>query len=194
MKLKTILENTVKEASLSRVWQHVTNSKSFAVISSFRTENPLEKNMELFNDLKKDVSALGHGYIQQKSGYTYADGTPAEERSLFIPNITFEDAVKLGKKYNQETIIFKDADQFVLYNPTTKQVDTNFDKEKALTFDPEVLKYAYSEFLKTKNKNSKKPFAYVVKELHVPTRSDSYRALKEKKGLPEGTWKVLFSS
>lgn len=194
MKLKKILEETIGESTLSRVWQHVTNSKSFAVISPFRSENPLEKNLELYDQLKKDVSGLGHGYIQQKSGYTYADGTPAEERSLLIPNISFEDAVKLGKKYNQETIIFKDAEQFILYNPTTKEIVMNFSKDKGLTFDPEVLKYAYSEFLKSKSKNSIKPFAFVVKELHDPSRTDSYRALKEKSGLPEGTWKVLFRS
>ena len=193
MKLKKILEETIGESTLSRVWQHVTNSKSFAVISPFRSENPLEKNLELYDQLKKDVSGLGHGYIQQKSGYTYADGTPAEERSLLIPNISFEDAVKLGKKYNQETIIFKDAEQFILYNPTTKEIVMNFSKEKGLTFDPEVLKYAYSEFLKSKSKNVK-PFAFVVKEFHDPSRTDSYRALKEKSGLPEGEWKVLFSS
>jgi hypothetical protein len=198
-----IFENTggnnfkvVNEATLSRVWQHITNSKSFAVISPFRSENDLEKNMELYQQLKDSVRALGHGYIEQKSGYTYDDGTIADERSLFIPNISFDDAIKLGKKYNQETILYKDAQQFVLYNPTSKQIVMNFSKNKndAVTFNPDILKYAYSEFLNSKNKNSKKRFAFVAtEEYHIPSRTDSYTAMKENKGLVRGQWKVLFS-
>lgn len=184
----------VNETTLSRVWQHVTNSESFAVISPFRNENTLEKNMQLFAQLKADVRALNHGYIEQKSGYTYDDGTPAEERSLFIPEISFDDAVKLGKKYVQETIIYKDAQQFVLYNPTSKQIVMNFSKKDAVTFNPDVLKYAYSQFLNSRTKNSMKPFAFVAtEEYHIPSRTDSYAAMKENKGLAVGQWKVLFS-
>ncbi len=188
MKLTKIMNSILSESSLSRVWQHINNDKSFGVISAFRETNDDATNKNLHKSLIDDVKSLNLGYIQQKSGYTYSssdgDGR-VEEISLFIPNISLEDIIKLGKKYNQESILFKDATQFVLVDCNSKSIILNFSKKTSgkngndfITFKPEVLKYAYSQLIKS-NKNSKKPFAFTsideIYELRIPSRTDSYR-------------------
>lgn len=193
MKLSTILKS-ITESSLSRVWQHVNSDKNFAVISAFHLYSPLEENLAAHQQLKNDVRSLGLGFIDQGSGYTYKHkhtGTEslAEERSLFIPNIKKEDALKLGKKYQQESILFKDESEFVIwYIETGKKDDFNRGSTDTMTFDQNTLKYAYSQFFKSKNKNAIKKFAYVMKEEIIPSREDAYRALKNKEGLPETSW------
>jgi len=197
--LKPIAEKIlVKETGLSRIWQHIQSSKTFAVISAFRGSNTEEVNLERHNSLKNDVRSLGHGFIEQKSGYTYANPETGEEgnvdeRSLFIPNISKEDAVALGKKYQQESILWKDADEFViLYVDSGKTDAFNRGSGSDLTFDPSAVKFAFSQFLKSKNKNAIKKFAYVLKELSIPSREDAYKALKEKTGLPQTKWVDVF--
>lgn len=189
---------TLNESSLSRVWQHLTNSDTFAVISAFRGVNTKKQNLEYHNALKKDVRSAGYGFIEQKSGYTYTnpdkdEGGVVEEMSLFIPNIKLDQALKLGKKYGQESILWKDEDKFVLINCDSKGTMATFSKtagDKPLTFDPNTLKMAYSELVKG-NKNSRKPYAFKmmgeVYELQVPTRLEAVIANK-KNELPEAKW------
>lgn len=89
--------------------------------------------------------------------------------------------------------MFKDDDQFVLLNCDNNAVDMKFAKSSGpiLTFEPNVLKYAFSQ-LKKSNKNSGKKFAYVpesfsVYELKIPTRTESLLSIKNGK-LAETKW------
>jgi hypothetical protein len=198
MNLKPIAEKIIAESSFSRVWHHIDNAKTFAVISAFRGFNESKENLALHQRLKNDVRVLGLGYVEQESGYTYkepktGEDSTVEERSLFIPGITFDQAVTLGNKYGQETIIFKDIDQFVLYDPTTKAVVFDFAKEKPLTFDADTIKFAFSKFLRTKNKSAAKQYAFVVKELIVPTRLEAALAIKTAR-LAEAKWLTIMES
>lgn len=195
MKLKTILES-----SLSRIWQHITNGDTFAVISAFRGMNTDSENLKLHNQLKSDVRGMGLGFIEQKSGYTYSnpdtgeDGT-VDEMSLFIPKITLAQSVKLGRKYNQESILFKDNDRFVLIDCKSGSVDLTFKKatsDRPLTFQPDVLKYAFSQLNKG-NKNNKIKYAFKTEgyELKIPTRTESYKSIQTGK-LSETKWIKIF--
>jgi hypothetical protein len=194
MKIKPIVDSILKEASLSRIWQHIQNGKTFAVISAYRGSNSEQENRSLHEKLKQDVRSKGYGFIEQKSGYTYANPQTGEEgnveeQSLFIPEISKADAVSLATKYQQESILWKDTNEFVLYYVSSGKTDPfNRGTSKDLTFNADVLKYAYSQFLKSKNKNAIKKFAYVMKELRVPSREEAYRALKERSDVPSATW------
>lgn len=116
-------ENTVNETRASRFNYHLDNTEdSFANISAERNadfdnnqdkrafNNRRTKQLELI--LKKwDLK----GYIKTRGGFDEL-GQPrinpgdkdSEENSFFIPNITKEQAVKLGKIFNQDSIFFKE--------------------------------------------------------------------------------------
>lgn len=203
MKLKQIYNVMLIESSLSRIWQHVKSNDTFAVISPYRGSNTPDENKKLMSKLKSDIRGLGLGFIEQKSGYTYTnpatgeDGT-VDEMSLFIPKITYAQAKKLGIEYKQETIIFKDSERFVLIDPQKGSVELKFKmSDDNTTFDPSVLKYAFSQLVKA-NQNSAKKYAFNVDEnfnvfeLVPPTRTESYMALKSKQGLVKAKWvKIL---
>lgn len=185
------------ESSWGRIIQHVESSSTFAVISAYIAEFSEGSNIERHNQLRKDIRSMGYGYIEMDSGYTYQDtGVTMEEMSFFIPEITRRQALELGRKYDQESIIFKDAKQFAILMSDTGAVDMEFEIERGrngqITFDPETLKIAFSK-LKKANKNQRKPFAFrakesigdygsnfVVRAYAIPTRSEVYRAQKEK--------------
>lgn len=177
MKFKKYLE----ESSLSRIWQHIQNPENtFAVISAFRETNSDEKNWEEHLKLKADIRKK-YGHIPQKSGYTYQEGDrkgeTVDEYSFFVPNISKEEALKLGKKYNQESILFKDSSGFYMIYTDKRygKVGITFKKDPkgSLTFDPKVYKYAFSQLLRA-NKNNKVKFAYVVKEGKYPSLFSGY--------------------
>lgn len=159
------------ESSLSRVWQHINNPNStFAIISAFLDEEDDIKNHE---NLKRDVRNLKLGFIEMKSGYSYQtdDGEEfAEEKSLLIPEITKEQAFTLAKKYNQQSIIFKDNSGLKLIGTRS---DVGVGKELTsfsnnVTFDSDLVKKAYSSLVKS-HANNKKKFAFIseIKERRI---------------------------
>jgi len=187
----------LSESSWSRIIQHVEGDDDFAVISAYRSSNTDDKNLKQHEELKKDVRALGLGYIEQSSGYTYKDEESGKsevrkERSLFIPKIDYKNAMLLGAKYNQESILLKNKNMgFVLVYTTggTKDDGTKFkagdidikfksakNKDGKITFDPEVLKYAYSSLLRANKSQKGKKYAFVVESICegiIPTRTNS---------------------
>ena len=195
-KIRKIVRDVIQETSLSRVWQHINNKESFGVVSAYKSELSLTENKQRHEQLRKDIKKL-YGYIELKSGYTYFKDElekQIEEQSFFVPKIKFNDLISLGIKYEQETVIYKDENQFILINPKTKQIykDFNKDKNKSITFNPEVLKHSWSQFVKSKNKNNIQPFAFTLKEEHIPSRLDSIIALGNKTGLAKVTYIDLF--
>lgn len=203
MKIMEILNEMVNESSYSRILQHIQNNDTFAVVSAFRGSNSDDENMKLHKQLKGDVRAKGYGFIEQKSGYSYSEpGTGEEgtvdEMSLFIPKISEKEALTLGRKYDQETIIFKDNKKFVLINCSTGGVDMTFKKSsdgRDITFDPSVLKYAFSQLVKA-NKSQRGKYAFktdevTLHEMQIPSRHESYLAMKTGK-LAEARWIKIF--
>lgn len=195
------MKRNLQESSLSRIWQHINNGDTFAVISAYASNLSEEKNLERHEKLRDDIKSLRLGYIEQKSGYTYFEtGEIIQEKSFFIPEITLAVALGLGRKYNQETIIFKNNDRFVLIRPDNKQVEMTFSKrtdmdkksERPLTFEPEVLKYAYSSLLKA-NENNKAPYAFKVDDDNVEVQDIQEMVVFSKKGtLSESKWISIF--
>lgn len=97
----------IVESSTSRIYQHLVDEHTCAIISAFRGEYPLKENQKRHYDLKADVRELGYGYIEFISRWV-EDGENFDEMSLMIPRIEFEEAFELGQKYEQASIIFKD--------------------------------------------------------------------------------------
>lgn len=122
----------IEETKPSRFLQHLDKTEnSFANISAerelknspFNKEKPSEEdiknhrqwNLERTKRLKQELDKRGlRGYIKTKGGYKEVgkslsdDDEIGEENSFFIPNISREDAIDLGKMFDQDTVLFKD--------------------------------------------------------------------------------------
>jgi hypothetical protein len=164
MKVKEYLD-IIYESSLSRIWQHIEKEgSSFGVISASRKMLSDEENKERFTELMKDVRKTGLGFVRLKGGYTEDQGF-VEEDSLFVPNINKKKLMNLGKKYDQETVIYKDKNEFIMIEPKTGKIVTNFLRgagRKSLTFDKELFKDFFSSLAKGSHKG--KRFLFTVKE------------------------------
>ena len=193
-KIREVIKKSVKESfkesvkdlnesSISRIWQHIKSDRSFGVISAYVIGLGEKDNQERHNNLKQDVKSLKLGYVEQISGYSYeGEDEQVKEKSLFIPNISLDQLLKLGKKYEQESVVYKDNDRFDLIKVSSGSVIVSFQKKNTpLTFDKNVFKNAYSQFIKSKNKNRLKPFAFKVLEVRIPDLSESILASKDKK-------------
>lgn len=103
----------LNEVSLSRLYQHTKDDKSFAIIGTQDQTTKEDRRQEL-DDLIRDISSKypNIGYNTLKGKYTYEDGLTGNETSYIIYNIPKEEALNIAKKLNQESIIWKDRDFF----------------------------------------------------------------------------------
>ena len=109
------LKELVNESSLARIWQFVeVDKKSFGVVSAFRAGIAPEENKKRATDLAIRVRNLKLGYIVLRGAFREEEsGEISYKESLFIPNITREQIIELGKVYGQDSILYKDENEFV---------------------------------------------------------------------------------
>jgi hypothetical protein len=164
----------ISEAGLSRVWQHIEDpNRSFAVISPNKAMATPEENKNNYMALVHEVHDVRKlGYLPLESGYTYQEGELAgksfAESSILIPNISKEDALELGNQFGQETIIWKDRDEFSMLRCKDGSVDLSFKAQAGrdlLTFDEENVKHVFSKLVKGRASQRDKKFAFVVESL-----------------------------
>lgn len=148
------------ETGLSRIIAHVTDPKSsFAQISASRKQYTTEKNNERYSNLKKLVRNLGLGFIEMAGGFREEDGN-VQERSLFIPNISKSDAIRLGVMFEQYSILWKDGLEFVEIATNDKSghgtVLARFAvTHNGLNFNKDSMKDAWSRIYKGAHKDKK---------------------------------------
>jgi hypothetical protein len=161
----------IKQASsLSRVWQFIQDpNKTFGIVSAYRNDhvimsdpNPSEEEVlknkkqnkavsgKKHKELKEKIRDMGLGYVELIGGTqeTTPDGKEIDvlEDSLFIPNISKDDLMQLGKQYNQDSVIYKNRNTFAII--LTKgsdfgKEDMNFAQgagNKNMTFNEELIK------------------------------------------------------
>ena len=114
------------EASLGRIYQHIVSNpkmKSWAVITASRSGRTSAENKLANKELEADLRKMGLGFAHADGMWRECkDGTleykdcpeemriPSPEKVMFIPNISKEDAKSLGKKYNQDSVLFADGE------------------------------------------------------------------------------------
>lgn len=114
----------LNEASLGRIYQHVVSNpkmKNWGVVTASRGELTPAENKQRNKELENDLRKLGYGFVHvdgmwqecRKPDTEYKDcpddmKVPTEEKSLFIPNISKEHIQALGKKYQQDSVLFAD--------------------------------------------------------------------------------------
>lgn len=182
------MTQNLNESSLSRIWKHVENDDmAFGVVSAFRQEdrngNPIspKDNLKRHRELVGLVRGQGYGYIQLEGGYEEkATGKAGVELALFIP-VPLANADKLkghilkwGKKYDQDTVIYKDNKEFVLYGTNS---DTGFGRaverftakagRSNLTLSKDIISdYLYSSLTKGSHKGTR--YLFTMKEALEP--------------------------
>jgi len=184
------------ESSLSRVWQHINNpNTTFGVVSAYRQDLfSEEQNLERHEELRKTIRGLHYGYIEQRSGYSYKDIDTGElgireEKSFFIPNIDFGDILYLGKKFDQESVLFKDEAGFGLFLCKNGKEDMRFKSHNDLySFKPKDVEIAYSQLISA-NQNQKVKFSYIA-EHHIANNTDGYKAMQSHK-IAENYWACM---
>jgi hypothetical protein len=114
----------INEASLGRIYQHVVSNpkmKNWGVVTASRGELTPAENKQRNKELENDLRKMGYGFVHvdgmwqecRKPDTEYKDcpddmKVPTEEKSLFIPNISQEHIQALGKKYQQDSVLFAD--------------------------------------------------------------------------------------
>jgi hypothetical protein len=116
----------LNEASLGRIYQHVVSNpkmKNWGVVTASRGELTAAENKQRNKELENDLRKMGYGFVHvdgmwqecRKPDTEYKDcpddmKVPTEEKSLFIPNISKDDVLKLGNKYKQDSVLFADEE------------------------------------------------------------------------------------
>ncbi len=116
----------LNEASLGRIYQHVVSNpkmKNWGVVTASRGELTPAENKQRNKELENDLRKLGYGFVHvdgmwqecRQPNTEYKDcpddmKVPTEEKSLFIPNISKEHIQALGKKYQQDSVLFADEE------------------------------------------------------------------------------------
>jgi hypothetical protein len=114
----------INEASLGRIYQHVVSNpkmKNWGVVTASRGELTPAENKQRNKELENDLRKMGYGFVHvdgmwqecRKPDTEYKDcpddmKVPTEEKSLFIPNISQQHIQALGKKYQQDSVLFAD--------------------------------------------------------------------------------------
>ena len=165
-------DSMVYESSLSRIWQHIEEDKSFGVISPFRKYYSKKENLERYNELKKIIrDKLRLGYIELDGGFK-EEGEWVHEKSLFIPDIIKEDLIELGEKFDQYSVIYKDKNEFIEIGTNDfsvkGQILSDFIKKgwnKNMQINSELTKELFSKLIKGSHKDRK--FLFNLKESYL---------------------------
>ena len=115
-------KTVINESSLGRVHQHTKNS-NLGMITAFRnsSEHSPEENKARNAELASDIRKHGLGFVHVKGRYVENHGTanakPVDEHSYLVVGKKGNDnghllgvLKKLGKKYNQDSILHKPHD------------------------------------------------------------------------------------
>jgi hypothetical protein len=145
------------EASLGRVLQHIEgkkNVKNWGMLTAYRYANTPNENKKLNKELEAELRAMGHGFFKveghwvecQDGNLSYTDCPPnllkdAIEESLFVPNISAKEIHNLGKKYQQDAVIF--GGEKTKGNATLIFKDGKV--ENIGKFSPDKIQQAYSK-------------------------------------------------
>lgn len=104
----------LNEISTNRLLSHFTDENDLAIISTYRTSRTERQNRQLLQELKRSVRGMDLGYTELVSRWVEQNpdtgvNEASDERSVIIYGIELQDAIALGQKYEQSSIIYKSA-------------------------------------------------------------------------------------
>jgi hypothetical protein len=111
----------ITEASLSRLFKHMTGSEGFVILSADRgvpaggdVAAQTKVNMANRDKLRGMILQMGYGYHQTEGRFIENKGKPDQrevaERSFFVPHVTKADAIKFAelayRHFKRQSIIY----------------------------------------------------------------------------------------
>lgn len=182
---------SINESGLSRIWQYTQNGMNFAIIGSQDQDTKKDRSNELryeidkLSDKRKNIT-----FRVLKGTYTYEDGSLGEETSYLINNLSKEDAIRIGRKLNQESIIWKDNDFFGFIDMASGNPDGELSKDrKNMSFDKDAIK-AFGSRLNSKH-NKGQGFVFKMSELVNDNKGSSIKNLGGTKSHEEDIFEML---
>lgn len=64
-----LCKNSINEASLGRIWQHLTSPRAFAMLTAFRAGNSKKENRKRNKELTSAIREAGYGYFPIEGHY-----------------------------------------------------------------------------------------------------------------------------
>ena len=105
----------LNEASLNRFYNHFRNNKPILIVTASRADQDNKTNNKNNNEIRKQVRLAGFGYNRVKGTYKELIDdvlTPVEDDTVIVygsnqkEDILYNLGLSLGKKYNQDSILF----------------------------------------------------------------------------------------
>lgn len=99
--------NMKNESFSPLIYKHIKEDSNWAIVSTYNGNLEDDENKKRISSLKSEVRNMNYGFIQFVS--RWVDNNEAfDEDSLFIPKLTYDKAVSLGKEFGQSSIIVCD--------------------------------------------------------------------------------------
>jgi Protein of unknown function (DUF3293) len=88
----------------------MSRGRQFGVVSAYRSGLSKSENQKRHGELMKDLQKMGYkGMEPLKSSWEdMSTKVTHKEKSIYVPHIKFEDLHELGKKYEQDAVLYKD--------------------------------------------------------------------------------------
>lgn len=101
----------LNEASLSRIKRHIDKLDSWSIQTAYRGNKTIKENKEAMKRFEQQLKSKGYGFIKlqgvgQEEDPKTGEIEQAKEISLFIMGISYEDASKFAKMYEQTGFVY----------------------------------------------------------------------------------------
>lgn len=124
-----------ESSGFNKITKHINDpdTESWAILTSWRAENTPEQNKSDFKELKNTLKSKKLGFIQMEGVGQEKDPATkktiqVKEPSLFVPNISLEQAQKIRKKYDQFAIVYSGIETDHMIMLIEKSRKTNLGK------------------------------------------------------------------
>ena len=128
--------------TIEKIWKAIDSGDFFCIISSYNPGNDPDVLDSEHQALQKEVLRMKYAYLEQSCGYRYSDGhglTSIRGKSLFVPVMSYKELLSLGKKYDQETVVFGGNGKMDVLRVSDESI--------LKTFDTRELKLAWNLLL-----------------------------------------------
>jgi len=168
---KSLKENGgIIESSLSIVWKYIENNEeTCGIVSAYRENLKEEENDKRYSQLKQTARNSGYVYVEIRGGYKEKERGFVRVKALFVLRIKKNGIINLGKKYEQNSVVYKDDKAFIMFgiNKSTGESKILLDLKKApdknnIDIARKLINKFFSELLTGSHKEKK--FAFNLQE------------------------------